>query len=76
MIRPPAHNAADDEIDDLRHLLALAMERIGELELQLVRLEVRLSDLQMECSDRDSNMARLERMLNEVAECVTNAENS
>ena len=76
VIRPPAHNAADDEIADLRRLLALAMERIDELELKLVRLEVRLSGLEVECSDRDFNTARLERMLNEVAECVTDPENS
>ena len=84
MIRPPVHNDADDEIADLQFLLRRAMERIDQLErameridqveVQLVRLEVRLSDVVVQCSDRDVNIGRLERLLNEVAECVTDPE--
>ena len=86
MIRPPVHNDADDEIADLQFLLRRAMERIDQLErtmeridqveAQLVRLELQLSDVVLQCSDRDFNIGRLERLLNEVAECVTDVEHS
>ena len=86
MIQPPVHNNADGEIADLRFLLARAMERIDQLEramerideveVRLVRLELRLSDLARQCADRDFNMARLERLLDEVAECVTDLEHA
>ena len=83
MIRPPVRNYAED---DLRVLLERAMERIDQLEramerieeveVRLLRLELRLSDVAVQCSDRDANIGRIERLLNEVAECVTDLEHS
>ena len=78
MIRPPVRNYAED---DLRVLLERAMERIYQLERamermegQLLRLELRLSDVAVQCSDRDANIGRIERLLDEVADCVTDLE--
>ena len=81
MIRPPVRNYAED---DLRVLLERAMERIDQLEramekieeveVRLLRLEVRLSDVAVQCSDRDANIGRIERLLDEVADCVTDLE--
>ena len=83
MIRPPVRNDAEG---DLRVLLERAMERIDQLEramekieeveVRLLRLEVRLSDVAVQCSDRDANIGRIERLLDEVADCVTDLEHA
>ena len=59
------------------------MERIVQLERameqmegQLLRVELRLSDVAVQCSHRDFNIGRIERLLNDVTDCVTDMEHS